>query len=139
MDGTGNLNIAGLMPLLTKLSEDPAALSAITGLMGGLAGQQKSAPPPPRKAEADPFSALAGLLGGSKGSEPRREDEKGGGLSVGGIFGTREEIKNRIILLSAVRPYLSEERRQRLETVIRLLKLAELGSLGSLLGQQNGG
>ena len=138
MDGTGNLNIAGLMPLLSRLSEDPAALSAITGLMGGLSGQQKSAPPPQRQTEADPLSALAGLLGG-KSSEPRREDDRGGGLSVGGIFGTREEIKNRIILLSAVRPYLSEERRQRLETVIRLLRLAELGSLSSLLGQQNGG
>ena len=54
-------------------------------------------------------------------------------FSIGKIFGSQEEIKNRIILLNAVRPYLSEARREKLEAVIKLMRLAEIGTLGSLL------
>jgi hypothetical protein len=43
-------------------------------------------------------------------------------------------MKNRIALLSAVAPFLNEERRGRLETVIKLLRVAELGTLSTLLG-----
>ena len=48
-------------------------------------------------------------------------------------FGSREETENRILLLNAVRPYLSEQRRQRLDTVIRLLRIAEAGKLDAFL------
>ena len=49
------------------------------------------------------------------------------------MLGTQEEIKNRIVLLNALRPYLSEARREKLETVIKLMRLAEIGALSSLL------
>ena len=125
MDG---VNVAELMPLIAKLSENPAIMNAISGLASN---SQKAPAPPP----ADALSSILGLLGSEKHSEEKKEPEKhGSGLNISSIFGSQEEIKNRIILLNAVRPYLSEERRQRLEAVIRLLKLAELGALGSALG-----
>jgi len=137
MDNLGNLNIAELMPLIAKLSENPAALSALSGLMGSMgAASVKREAPPPRATDtqgADALSAIMGLLGGSASPKKDGGENTGSNLSLGKVFGTQEEIKNRILLLSAVRPYLGEERRQRLETVIRLLRLAELGSLGSLL------
>ena len=138
MDNMGSINFAELMPLIAKLGENPAALSALSGLMSSMGGaQSKKEPPPPPKSPdgmaGDPFSAIMGLMngasGGINGSERSRQD-----MGMERIFGSREEIKNRILLLSAVRPYLSEERRHRLEAVIKLLRLAELGSLGSLLG-----
>ena len=123
MDG---VNVAELMPLIAKLSESPAIMSAISGLAGN---NQK---PPPK---SDALSSILDMLGSEKHSEEKKESEKrSSGLNISSIFGSQEEIKNRIILLNAVRPYLSEERRQRLEAVIRLLKLAELGALGSALG-----
>ena len=123
MDG---VNVAELMPLIAKLSESPGIMSAISGLAGN---NQK---PPPK---SDALSSILDMLGSEKHSEEKKESEKrSSGLNISSIFGSQEEIKNRIILLNAVRPYLSEERRQRLEAVIRLLKLAELGALGSALG-----
>ena len=137
MDNLGNLNIAELMPLIAKLGENPAALSALSGLMGSMGGASvKREAPPPRATDtqgADALSAIMGLLGGSAPQKKDGGEKAGVSVNASRVFGTQEEIKNRILLLSAVRPYLSEERRQRLETVIRLLRLAELGSLGSLL------
>lgn len=133
MDNMGSINFAELMPLIAKLGENPAALSALSGLMSSLGSSQKKEPPPPPKSSensgADPFSALMGLMNGASGGAKPQSDN-----GMERIFGSREEIKNRILLLNAVRPYLCEERRQRLEAVIKLLRLAELGTLGSLLG-----
>ena len=50
-------------------------------------------------------------------------------------FGSKEDIKNRIALLNAVKPFLSEKRQEKLELIIKLLKLSELGELTKLLGK----
>lgn len=49
-------------------------------------------------------------------------------------LGGKEESENRIRLLNALRPYLCEERRNKLDVLIRLLRIVELGELRGLLG-----
>lgn len=55
-------------------------------------------------------------------------------LSLKRLLGGRAEAENRIRLLNALRPYLCDERRSKLDTVIKLLKLAELGEVSGLFG-----
>lgn len=149
------VNFSELLPLLARLMEDPEAMKAISGLMGAMNGQKSEAQTGGR-AQADPLASLLTALGTQsaqgrsevckngtpEGNDVTRnllnalggEQTRGnGGGGIGKIFGTQEEMKNRILLLNAVRPYLSEARREKLETVIKLLKLAELGTLGTLL------
>jgi hypothetical protein len=121
-----NLDFGKLIPIISRLSEDPEAMKAISGLMGAMNGQKSESPPPKSESQGDPLSSILSMMNGAK-TEPKRETDSGG------IFGSREEIKNRIMLLSAVKPYLSEGRREKLETVIKMLRLAEIGTLGSLL------
>lgn len=132
-----NINFAELMPLITALSENPAALNMISALMNGStqSASPPSPPPPPDSGKPDNgelFSKLMSVMGNSQNKS--KPETKALPSAVSSIFGSNEEIKNRMVLLNAVRPYLSEERRNRLEAVIKLLRLAELGTLGSLLG-----
>ena len=151
MDG---IQLSDLSGIISRLSENPAAVQALGGLLGNLNQQPPKEPP---RAESGDLSGLLGNLGSilnggarnfgdGAGDRGRRDwSEQGGyeqpkrdqGLSerITGIFGTREEIKNRILLLNALRPYLSEQRRERLEMVIKFLKLTELGELGALLNR----
>ena len=152
MDG---VQLSDLSGLISRLSENPAAIQALGSLIGNLNQQP---PKEPVRSESGDLSGLLGNLGSllnggggrnvnenvvdrgqndkndrSRAEQPKREH----GISerITGIFGTREEIKNRILLLNALRPYLSEPRRERLEMVIKFLKLTELGELGSLLNR----
>lgn len=142
MDG---IQLSDLSSLISRLSENPAAIQALGSLLGGL-NQQSSKEPP--RSEGGELSGILGnlgsLLNGSDRSPKDRIEQakleppkKEHGISerITGIFGTREEIKNRILLLNALRPYLSEPRRERLEMVIKFLKLTELGELGALLNR----
>lgn len=112
-----NANFAGMGQLFSMLRENPQMLQMLMSLMGS------SAPKPEPK--NDPFSTLMNMTGGASSSPAKPQSP----------FGSSEEIKNRISLLGAVRPYLSEARRERLDTVLKLLRLAEVGELSSLLGK----
>ena len=147
MDG---IQLSDLGNMLSRLSENQSAMSALSGLLGNLSAPPKKEPP---KSDSDDILSFLSSLGNQRGGEhtsnaqkqahenhdqrfpqiespsPKREQTN----PLSSIFGTREEIKNRILLLNALRPYLSEPRRERLEMVIKLLKLTELGELSSLL------
>lgn len=126
MDG---VNFSQLMPMLAALKDDPEAVKALSSLMGALSGQ-KSEPKAPRvEANGDGLAAILSLLQGKNEQQTSKEAPP-----LCKVFGTQDEMKNRIALLCAVKPYLSEARQQKLETVIKLLRLAELGTLGKLLG-----
>ena len=127
MEGTGGLNFGELLPLIARLGENPAALNALSGLMGAM--NTPKAEPKQSSEQSDPGALLSALLG-----QRPTGGEAQGAKATGGIFGTGQDMKNRIALLSAVAPFLSEERRGRLETVIKLLRVAELGTLSTLLG-----
>ena len=131
---------ASALPDLAALLQNPAAMSLLSAMLSSQQksdSQEKSAP-----SGGDTLSKLMSALGGlsappsgEKSSIGETRNQKNGDslpFSLG-VFGTKEEIKNRIALLGAVRPYLSEARRERLETVIKLLRLAELGTLSNLL------
>lgn len=118
-----------LSALLSALSQNPAALSAVGSIMESLRQQQqqKQKPEPSRP----DLSSLLGLLGASgEGKTPEGERSAT-------PFGSKEDVQNRIALLNAVKPFLSEQRRERLELIIKLLKLSELGELTKLLERLN--
>ena len=126
MDG---VNFSQLMPMLAALKDDPEAIKVLSSLMGALSGQKSEPKPPKAEANGDGLAAILSLLQGKNEPSPPKEASP-----TGKAFGSQEEMKNRIALLCAVKPYLSEARQQKLETVIKLLRLAELGTLGKLLG-----
>ena len=152
MDG---IQLSDLSGIISRLSENPSAVQALGSLLGNLSQQPPKEPP---RADGNDLSGILGNLGSLlNGGAARKLNDAGAdrsqkewsdrasheppkrenGLSerISGIFGTREEIKNRILLLNALRPYLSEQRRERLEMVIKFLKLTELGELGALLNR----
>lgn len=120
-----NAQPVDLSAVISALSQNPAALSAIGSIMENI---NKKPPPPPEPKPLD-VGALLGLLGAKnqqRETEERREPSP---------LGSKEDIKNRIALLNAVKPFLSEKRREKLELVIKLLQLSELGELAKLLGK----
>ena len=119
-----NSNFSDLGQILYALKENPQMMQMLMGMMGASA-PQKSEPRPPAP---DLMSLLSGIQKNTQIPPPSSEK------SDGGILGSPEENKKRINLLNAVRPYLSESRQSRVDTVIKLLKLAELGGLSSILG-----
>ncbi len=150
-------NIGDIGAMLARLSENPAALNLISSLIGGANGSasqsQNYTPPPPPDTQrannsgggldASGLLSLLSSLTGQGGTQPHSPPSQFTANNISappppksaGIFGTKEEINNRIALLGAVRPYLSQPRRDMLENIIKLLKLTELGELGSLLGK----
>ena len=81
------------------------------------------------------ISAL-GTTGGNEHKEtPCRHEEGNLGEqnALYKLLGGKAESENRIRLLNALRPYLSEERRCKLDLLLKLLRLAELGKLSGLL------
>lgn len=108
--------------LIGALSQNPALLSVIGSLTESLQNQSKT-----ETAKNADLSPLLGLLGA-------KEQNK---TTEASPFGSKEDIKNRIALLDAVKPFLSEQRRERLDLIIKLLKLSELGELTGLLGKMS--
>ena len=120
MDGA---NFSDLGQLMYALKENPQLMQMLMGMMS--AGSQPKNEPKPQA--PDIMSLLSGMQKNTPPSHPSNEK------SDGGVFGSGEDNKRRIALLNAVRPYLSESRQTRVDTVIKLLKIAELGTLSSLL------
>lgn len=123
MDNTQSIDLSSV---ISALSQNPAALSAIGSIMENI---NKKPPPPPEPKGLD-IGALLSLLGAKneqKEPPPEKHEQN--------PFGSKEDIKNRIALLNAVKPFLSEKRQEKLELIIKLLKLSELGELTKLLGK----
>ncbi len=120
--------------LISALSEDPKTLSAIAGLMDSLKTPKKQTE---RQVddnafpEADKLKGLLGMLTQGGNALPPKSRQTS---PLARLFGSKEEVRCRIALLSALKPYLSESRCEKLDTVIKLLKLSELGELSQLTG-----
>lgn len=79
---------------------------------------------------------LLGTLLSALGNTPPKPPQNQAGGNQGSIeklLGGKTESENRVRLLNALRPYLSEERRSKLDLIMKLLKIAELGKLSGLL------
>ncbi len=125
-----NGKFSDLSSLLSTLSQNPAALSALGSIMESI--NKKNISPDPPKTENFDAGKLLGLLGAVNSSR-----ENTSGKSSFSPFGSKEDVKNRIALLNAINPFLSEKRRQILDLIIKLLKLSELGELGKLFNALN--
>ena len=133
--------------LLSALGSNPAILNALSGIM--------SNPTPPTKAPStsdsglDPrlLSVLSGLIpqaapkqsGAQCASTYDQRDREGcsdkGNIAdtIHRMLGGKADCENRVRLLNALRPYLSEDRRCKLDLILKLLKIAELGQLSGIL------
>lgn len=109
------------------------------------APSQPSAPPNAVGGNQSPefspelLSSLLSALGGA-GQPPPKKDfchkenaSTCDHVSPDKLFGGKAESENRIRLLNALRPYLCEERRCKLDLILKLLKVAEIGKLSGIL------
>lgn len=79
---------------------------------------------------------LLGTLLSALGNAPQKTPPNQTSGNQGGLeklLGGKTESENRVRLLNALRPYLSEERRSKLDLILKLLRIAELGKLSGLL------
>ena len=89
----------------------------LAGLLQGLAGGQGGSP----------LSALSGLLNGESGQKPREEPPGDGGLAqvlakAAPLLSGIQQDTDSTRLLRALRPMLSERRRQKLDQALKLLQ-----------------
>ena len=74
---------------------------------------------------------MMSLLGGTSSREQGKDSPYN--ISQNKLLGSKTDSENRLCLLNALRPYLSEERRAKLDLILKLLKVAELGKLSGFL------
>lgn len=117
-----------LSNMLNKVISNPEAMQKIIKL----AGEMKGASAGDDDAEGDKAESAANLIEKADGHYTHSEhDHKDKHKSD-------DEEENRIKLLIALKPYLNEERREKADLIIRLLKLlrfTDLNELTKLLGQ----
>ncbi len=94
--------------MLKSVMSDPETMSKLMSVAQGLTGGSDKQSPPPE----DP---------------PKKEPEVKASLLTKG----NEE---RIALISAIRPYLSPERRKSADSMIKMLKMMKLTDLSKMLG-----
>ena len=106
---------------LGALLSDPAALAKIAGLAGSLGLSGASAPTPPRTEEkpreCDACPAKEVLpCGGAPGPVPKKER----------VSDAAKSIAQSRALLTALKPYLSGERCERIDKILGMMKIAEI-------------
>ena len=155
-------NSMDILSLISELSKDPAALGAVTELIKGLGNTRpsqitetvqaanfpqftaSSQPKPPQNTADNNIgsggfspellsSLLASLSGNPKQDEHHCDNDAPSRKSLNKLLGSNTDAENRTRLLNALRPYLSEERRAKIDLILRLLKVAELGKLSGIL------
>ena len=152
-------NSIDLLSLISELGKDPAALSVISELMKSFGNSHSpqapesvqtanfsqftapSHPIPPQNCSGNGngfspelLSSLLSSLGGNGRQDERKpESDCGSHGSLNKLLGGKTESENRTRLLNALRPYLCEERRAKIDLILKLLKVAELGKLSGIL------
>ncbi len=161
-EGSGGLDLSALLESLgvTGQNKDPDGgeggpdLSALLGLLGGGGGEAGGSGG--GSGGGVDFASLLGMLGGlprsGEEASPAKEEGpgEGGGMAFDpGLLTTltramaalREPDRN-IQLLEALRPFLEEERRKKVDEAVKILRLMRLapllqesGVLGRLMGE----
>ena len=99
---------------LTELLNDPESMNRVRQMAESILGESgDEAPPPPSSPD---ISAIGDMLGSGE---------------LQSIISVISKMKNsgddsRVQLISALRPHLSEERKNRADTVIKILKLLDV-------------
>ncbi len=94
--------------MLKSVMSDPETMSKLMSVAQGLTGGGENPSPTPEKPTENEPEAKPSLL--TKGNEER------------------------IALISAIRPYLSPERRKSADSMIKMLKMMKLTDLSKMLG-----
>ena len=121
--------------MLREVLGNPDAMKKITELANGLFGSSdKEERPAPKAAESALLEGIGDLFT-SKGGESQQSQNDGGLLSgiLGGLDLSRFGDEDQIRLIKALRPYLSDERRNTADSIVKLLKLIQLANLGKRL------
>ena len=107
---------------------DPAQLEKITRLAQSLMGGARDSPSGPENPAAGPQELFSQF-----GIDPETISR------VGGLLGmhTQDQTNNSQALLEAMKPYLSDKRRQKIDRAMKLARLAKLAGLA--MGEMESG
>lgn len=111
--------MSGLEEQIGSILSDPEQMAQLQSLARSLMGPQES---PPGEAGGLP-GALMSVLGGEGGQGEKTLSRLSGLLAAGGGDDGKQA------LLSALGPYLSEKRREKLRRAMRLARMAKLAKL----------
>ena len=108
---------------LNNILSNPNAMSQIMQLAQSLSGGQErpTAPPPPQAKQSSPPDLLSSLTGGI---DPKLMARL---LPLIQELGSQQDSNARA-LLYALRPYLKEERQEKVERALQLARLVHLGT-----------
>lgn len=111
---------------------DPAQMEKIAGLAKSLMGDGGDAPAEKTKSAGGGLDSLMQSLGGSEGAiDPAMLARLSRALSSGA-----GEKKQERALLEAMKPYLSEKRRSKMDKAIKLARLASIARIA--MGEMGG-
>lgn len=127
-DTMGGFSSADIAGAIAKLREHPEIISAVAG---ALSGTGSSPPPneaekaPPAEEASAPFNFPIEKISEAVTTLAPMLSEFGNKSSIGKeVTGSRED--HRYALLCALRPYLSRERREMIDYMLRFGKIGEL-------------
>ena len=126
VDTSGGFSSADIAGAIAKLREHPEIISAVAGALSGREAAQKqkeasdtksdeasSASPFPIEKISEVMTTLAPMLSEMGGTHVHKE-----------ITGNRDDHRN--ALLHALRPYLSRDRREMIDYILRFGKIGDL-------------
>jgi len=115
--------------VLGRLMNDPQIMEAVRGISQGQAQTERGRTPIAMRPDLPPLSDLPprsdGERSGAENSDPRPGD--------GGDRAGKGSDKNRTALLNALSPYLSSDRRKKLDGIVRVIELIEFARTSHLL------
>ncbi len=117
--------------ILSQVMSDPALMANLKETAGALFGQEATAPSPsPEKFGSEPAdpSVAAPLDDGNVAASAAVPINSNKPSVLGG-----EENEHRRRLLLALRPYMDEGRRDKIDMLVKILDLMKLSDLGGLL------
>ena len=109
--------------VLGRLMNDPQIMEAVRGISQGQAQTERGRTPIAMRPDLPPRSD--GERSGAENSDP--------GPGDGGDRAGKGSDKNRTALLNALSPYLSSDRRKKLDGIVRVIELIEFARTSHLL------
>jgi hypothetical protein len=116
--------MADMSEALQSILSDPSAMQQIKEL-GGMLGLGSDRQKEPEK-QQDGISSLLSSLGGSQNSSMPESDMLGMMMKLAPLLSSVNEENDSTRLLNALRPFLSEKGRGRIDSTIRLMSLMRI-------------
>ncbi len=120
--------MADIQSAVNAIMSDPAAMEQIRSL-GSMLGIGENTPPAAEKPSGDIASLLSSLSGGSTKPEPppaANADTMSAIMKFAPLIGRMNEENDSTRLINALKPFLSEKRRQRADQAVKLLAVLKL-------------